>query len=190
MRLLYSSGYTREELLLGGQLLRILAIGILFLSLVQTMTGILQGAGHQNRPVINLMIGAAVKVVLSYLLIRNPELNVRGAAIGTAVCYGIAAVLDVISVVRRTKPDIRFLSGFVAPIISTAAMGAATYFLYQRLSASHGNTMSVLVTILAAVLVYVVMVFLTGALRREDMEYIPGGGRITRLMIRLGLWRQ
>ncbi len=190
MRLLYSSGYTQEELLLGGQLLRILAIGILFLSLVQTMTGILQGAGHQNRPVINLMIGAAVKVVLSFLLIRNPDLNVRGAAIGTAVCYGIAAVLDVISVVRRTKPDIRFLSGFVAPIISTAAMGAATYFLYQRLSASHGNTPSVLVTILAALLVYVVMLFLTGALRREDMEYIPGGGKITRLMTRLKLWRQ
>ena len=69
-------------------------------------------------------------------------------------------------------------------------MGAAAWFLFQRLSASHGNTTSVLVTILVAVLVYVVMVFLTGALRHEDMEYIPGGGRITRLMTRLRLWRQ
>ena len=190
IRLLYSSGLEPNELMLGGQLLRILSIGILFLTMVQTMTGILQGAGHQNRPVINLLFGAIVKVVLTIVLVRIPTLNIQGAAIGTAACYGIAGVLDVISVVRRTKPDIRFLSGFVAPIISTAAMGAVAWFLYGRLSASHGNTSSVLVTILAAVLVYAVMLFLTGALKREDMEYIPGGRPITKLMIKLKLWRQ
>jgi stage V sporulation protein B len=191
IRLLYASDkITAAELAVGGELLRILAIGVLFLTLLQTLTGILQGAGHQFVPLVNLSIGAVVKVVLSLVLIRIPSLNINGAAIGTAACYGIAAVLNVIAVARLTKPDIRFLSGFVAPIISTAAMGAVTWFLFQRLSASHGNTMSVLVTILAAVLVYVVMLFITGSLKRTDMEYIPGGGRITRLMNKLGLWRQ
>jgi len=191
IRLLYASEkITAAELAVGGELLRILAIGVLFLTLLQTLTGILQGAGHQFVPLVNLSIGAVVKVALSLILIRIPSFNINGAAIGTVACYGIAAILNMISVVRFTRPDIRFLSGFVAPIISTAVMGAAAWFLFQRLSASHGNTTSVLVTILVAVLVYVVMVFLTGALRHEDMEYIPGGGRITRLMTRLRLWRQ
>ena len=175
MKLLFTSGLTPDQLALGGQLLRILSVGILFLTILQTMTGILQGAGHQLKPVINLTVGAAVKIVLSLVLIRDPALNVQGAAIGTAVCYGIAAVLNVIAVSRITKPDIRFLSGFVAPLISTAVMGAAAYFLFNRLSAGHGNTTSTLAAILAAALVYVVMLFITGSLKRADMEYIPGG---------------
>jgi len=42
--------------------------------------------------------------------------------------------------------------------------------------------------ILGAILIYVVMLFVTGALGKQDMAYIPGGGRITRLMNKLGFW--
>ena len=190
IKLLYSTGLKPNELIIGGQLLRILSVGVLFLTMLQTMTGILQGAGHQIKPVINLAIGAVVKIVLSIVLIRIPSLNIYGAAIGTAACYGIAAVLNVISVARFTKPDIRFFSGFVMPLISTAAMGLVTYLLYKVMSASHGNTSSVLVAIVAAMLVYVVMLFITGSLKKPDMEYIPGGGRIINLMNKLGFWRE
>ncbi len=190
IQLLYSSDrISPTEIAIGGELLRILAIGVLFLTMLQTMTGILQGAGHQFVPLINLFIGAAVKVVLSIVLIRIPSLNINGAAIGTAACYGIAAVLNVISVARLTKPDIRFFSGFVMPLVSTAAMGVVTYLVFKIMSASHGNTSSVLAAILAAMLVYVVMLFLTGSLKEADMEHIPGGGKITRLMNKLGFWR-
>ena len=190
IQLLYSSDrISPTEIAIGGELLRILAIGVLFLTMLQTMTGILQGAGHQFVPLINLFIGAAVKVVLSIVLIRIPSLNINGAAIGTAACYGIAAVLNVISVARLTKPDIRFFSGFVMPLVSTAAMGMVTYLVFKIMSASHGNTSSVLAAILAAMLVYVVMLFLTGSLKEADMEHIPGGGKITRLMNKLGFWR-
>ncbi len=190
IKLLYSAGLKPDELVLGGQLLRILSVGVLFLTVLQTMTGILQGAGHQNKPVINLAIGAAVKVVLSLVLIRIPELNINGAAIGTAACYGIAAVLNVISVARLTRPDIRFFSGFIMPIVSSAAMGLVAYLVYGWFSVSHGNTSSTLVSILAAIIVYVIMLFLTGSLRKADMEYIPGGGRLTSLINKLGFWRQ
>ena len=191
IRLLYASDkITPAEIAVGGELLRILAIGVLFLTMLQTMTGILQGSGHQFVPLINLGVGATVKVVLSLVLIRIPSLNINGAAIGTAACYGIAAVLNVISVARLTRPDIRFFSGFIMPLVSTAAMGLVTYVLYKVMSASHGNTLSVLVSIVAAVLVYVVMLFITGSLRKPDMEYIPGGGRMTKLMNKLGFWRQ
>ena len=191
IRLLYSSErITPDALLLGGELLRILAIGVLFLTLLQTMTGILQGAGHQFVPLINLGIGAIVKVVLSLVLIRVPSLNINGAAIGTAACYGIAAVLNVICVLRITRPNIRFFSGFIMPLVSSAAMGLVVYFMYGSLSSALSNTKATIFSILAAVLVYVAMLFFTGSLKRADMEYIPGGGRIIGFMNKLGFWRQ
>ena len=48
---------------------------------------------------------------------------------------------------------------------------------------------AVVVVIAGAAVVYVVLVFALGALKREDMEMIPGGKKIERLLIRLRLWK-
>ena len=186
--MLFSHGLTAQELVVGADLLRILSIGVLFLTMLQTMTGILQGAGHQNIPLINLGIGAAVKVVLSLVLIRIPSLNINGAAIGTAACYGIAAVLNVIFMIRHAKPDLKIGSSLLTPMMSSAMMGIAVYFIYNGLNDSMGNTKATLVSIAGAIIVYVLMLFVTGAIKKEDMSFIPGGGKITRLMNKLGLW--
>lgn len=189
IRLLYSSGLTAQQVALGGELLRILSVGVLFLTMLQTMTGILQGAGHQFIPLFNLGIGAVVKIVLSIVLIRVPSLNINGAAIGTVACYSIAAVLNVIFVSRITRPDIRFFSGIIMPLFSTAMMGLLVYFMYGSLAPALGNTKATVFCILGAMLVYVVMLFITGSIKKADMEYVPGGGRIIGFMNKLGFWR-
>lgn len=188
--LLYSKGLTPEELLIGTQLLQTLSIGVLFLTILQTMTGILQGAGHQFIPVFNLIIGAGVKVVLSIVLIRIPSLNINGAAIGTAACYGIAALLNIIAVIKYTKPGIRLYSGLLMPVVSAAVMGLLIYFLYNPLNSSLGNTKATLICIAGAMLVYVIMLFVTGSLRKEDMKYLPGGRIVTRFMSKVGFWEK
>lgn len=186
--LLYAGGLTPEEINVGADLLRILSIGVLFLTMLQTMTGILQGAGHQCIPLITLGIGAAVKVILSLLLIRIPSLNISGAAIGTAACYGVAAVLNVAAVVKYTKPDIKLVSGVLAPALSTAVMGVFIYFLYGSLFSSLGNAVSALLSIAGAIIIYVVLLFITGSLKKDDMVLIPGGIIISRFMSRIKFW--
>ncbi len=189
--LLFSSGrLTPEELGVGADMLKTLSVGVLFLTLLQTMTGILQGAGHQFIPVINLLIGAVVKVFLSVVLMRVPSLNINGAAIGTAACYGIAALLNVVAVIRYTKPGIKPVSGVLMPVVSSAVMGILVYLLHGPLASSLGNTLATLFCIAAAVLVYVIMLLVTGALDKEDMKYIPGGKITTSLMNRIGFWEK
>ena len=46
-----------------------------------------------------------------------------------------------------------------------------------------------ILAVLAGILVYVVLVFAFGALRREDMEQIPGGNKLERLLVKLHVWR-
>jgi len=186
--LLYSSKLTEVQLDKGAELLQIMALAVLFLTMVQTITGILQGAGKPHLPLISLVVGAAVKVVLSIVLIRRPELNINGAAIGTAACYGVTAIMNFIWMLRVTKPKIRPVSGILMPVVSSAVMGVVVYFLYKSLLPSLGNTIATVLCILGAILIYVLMLFVTGALGKQDMAYIPGGGRITRLMNKLGFW--
>lgn len=184
---LYSS-LSDDALTQGAELLQIMSLAVLFLTLLQTLSGILQGAGKPFIPLISLLAGAIVKVVLSIILIKIPSLNIKGAAIGTAACYAIAAMLNLIAVIKVTKPKIKVVSDVVMPIISTATMGVLVYFMYRSLEPALGNTKATLLCLLGAVLVYVVMLFVTGAAKKEDMTFIPGGTVITRFMNKLGFW--
>ncbi len=187
--ILYSSGFTPDELAVGGGLLRYLAIGVLFLTVLQTTTGIIQGAGKPYLPLRNLAIGAAIKVVLSILLIRQPQFNIYGAAIGTAACYTITALLNIISMTRITKPNIKPLSGIIMPVLSTAIMGVLVYFLSGFMIERYSNTVTTVVVIIAAVFVYGLALLITKSLSKQDLQNIPGGGLITKIMFKLRLWR-
>lgn len=188
VHLLYA-GLKGDNLIIAGNLMGIMAIGVLFLTILQTMTGILQGLGKTYLPVINLFIGIGVKILISILFIRMPEVNIQGAAYGTVACYAIAALLDVICVVKYTKVRLRILHNFVKPILATACMGFAVYLIMPHVASGEYSRLMTIGVILIAIAVYMFFTFFFGAINQEDMEYLPGGKRITSAMIRLGIWK-
>lgn len=173
---------------LAAALLSIMAVGVLFLTILQTMTGILQGLGKTTVPVINLFIGVIVKIVLSLVLIRMPDFHVKGAAIGTVACYGIAALLNVICVLRYAKLRLRLLDYVIKPLLAAAAMGLLVWFSFPLLNRLMPERLATLLIIAVAAVLYVAAVFIFGALKKEDMAFMPGGRRITRLLTKLKVW--
>ncbi len=188
MHLLYRN-LKGDMLLIGGQMLGILAITVFFMTILQTMTGILQGLGKTYLPVINLFIGIGVKIGISVLTIPIPEINVQGSPYGTIACYAIAALLDVICVMRHAHMRVKVMDCFIKPLLATGGMSAAIYFLMPNVPSGLYSGARTLVVIATAVLIYLLLIFVFGALKPDDMKFIPGGGKITSLMYRLRIWR-
>jgi len=171
-----------ESAISASRILSILGFGIIFLSLFQTLTGIIQGLGKPFVPVINLFIGAAIKLVLSYILIGIPELNIRGAAISTVIGYGIAAILNLIFILKYTKTRFSYLNVVIKPLVSVITMGIAVINLYNLLISKLGNTKTTLIAVITGALVYGVMLVITKTLNEEDYQLIPGGKKISKLL--------
>ena len=188
IHLLYA-GLKGDNLIIAGNLLAITSVAVLFLTILQTMTGILQGLGKTYLPVINLFIGIGVKILISIVFIRIPEVNIQGAAYGTVACYAIAALLDVICVLKHTRTRLRVLNNIVKPLLATACMGLAVYFVMPHIESGEYSRILTIAVVLAAIVLYVFFAFFFGAITQRDMEYLPGGKRITALMIRLGIWK-
>ena len=87
----------------AGQVLAVLALGVIFLTLYQTTAAILQGLGEMMLPVNNLFWGALVKTAVTWMLTALPELHVRGAAVATVLGFGVAALLNVYQVQQLTE---------------------------------------------------------------------------------------
>ena len=162
--------------------LAILSIGLIFLSLTQMLTGVLQGVGKQNIPVINLAIGAAAKAVVTYVLVGVPALNVNGAAIGTVAAYIVATYLNFRSVKKYVGIDIDWNLSLVRPLIATIGMGIATIVSYKLLALVIEFRIAALISILISIVVYAFLVLKTKTITIEEVSTLPKGDKIAKLL--------
>lgn len=179
--LLYSSKW--DEAINVAPTFAILSCGILFVSIVQTVSGILQGVGKQNIPVINMCIGIVLKIVITYFLVGIPSLNIMGAGIGTLITFIVVAGLDLYATKKYTGA--RFDMGLIVfrPLMATIAMTAVAWGVYNVVFGGvQGSKIGCLVSIAAAVVVYVIMLFVTKSITMEELGTMPGGSKIQRLV--------
>lgn len=172
-----------------GDILLFLSLAVLFLTQVQTLTGILQGLGKPVIPVRNLMIGAGVKLVTTYVLTGIPALNVKGAALGTVAAYLVASVLNFIAVKKHTQTEFNLYRVFIKPIISVLTMAIVVKLGYMLFIPVVGSKLSTVLSIFCGAVVYGIMLLVTKTLTAEDFELLPGGIRLSRLLQKVGMLR-
>jgi len=176
-----------EEIILTGEILSVSALTILFFTHVQATTGILQGAGMQQVPMYSLVAGVAMKIILDYVLIAIPSVNIYGSPIASIACYGISMAVNYYWIFRKIGMKLDWGGVLVRP--GAATLGMAVVVLLAMRMFDLGRGANTLIVVLIGVIVYVVLAFVFGAIRREDMETVPGGKKVERALLKLGVWR-
>ncbi|MGI6211598.1 MAG: putative polysaccharide biosynthesis protein [Anaerovoracaceae bacterium] len=176
----------------AAPILMIMAVGVVFLAIMQTSTSVLQAVGKQMLPVRNLAIGCVGKIILTYTLVGVHPINVKGAAIGTVTAYVIAMFLNARDVRKYTGVTFDYGLTYVRPLISSLIMAVCAYGIYQLiylLFAGHSpmlvNALAVVVAILAAIIIYAVLVLVTKTVTLEELEENPKGAKLARFIRRL-----
>lgn len=179
-----------KENVVAGIALRYLAPSAIFLTLVQTLTGILQGMGKERVPVVNLFIGALVKVVVSYTLTSIPYMNIRGAALGTVFGYAIPCILNLMAIVKYQNQGLDYMRTIIKPLVATGVMALTSYYSYSvLLSFTGSNTISTMTSILVSIVVYGIALLLIRGVTVEELQMAPGGGRLSATLKKKGLMK-
>ena len=177
-----------SEAFKAAGILSISALGIFFLAMIQTLTALLQGINRIMVPVRNLFIGALVKLVITFLLVRIPGVNVVGAAIGTVSCYAIAALLNLFMVRKYIKFTSRLRDILLKPALAALLMAFSVRIIYNFVLVRIGDTHdSLIVAMAAGVLIYLATLLLTGSINREDLELVPVGRKLGRFLHKMKL---
>jgi len=166
MDLLY--GYPEAGTALAG-----LAASVLFLGLHQTTSGVLQGLGRTDIPVKNLLVGAVVKVFLTYVLTAQPALGIKGAALGTVSTFVIASLLNLLAIGRLVGFSLDGKEMVLKPVLAVAVMALAVQQVFRFLLPLRGNSLATLAAIGCGVIIYGVVLFLTGGIGARELEMIP-----------------
>ncbi len=165
----------------AGYSLAYMSWSVIPLCLYVTTTGLLQGLGRPIVPALNMLYGGIVKTVFTWFLTAVPELNVGGAALASVIGIGVAAALNLYNVNRFTgwRGSIRELillpgAAVLAMSISVyAAFYAVTGFAEGLLSAGRLNALATLLAILLGILIYSLVLLISGGLSRVELTMVP-----------------
>ena len=180
---LLAGNYGPESVATATPILAYLGIAVIFNSMVLLFNAIMQAHGDVTTPVINMLIGGVVKVLVNYVLVAIPSLNIIGAAIGTIVCYVTITVLDLIAMRRSVTTRPAIFRNVIRPAAAAGIMGAATFFAAALLrNLTDSNTVVCLGALIAAVLVYVIFVIILRCITYEDCMLLPKGEKIAKIL--------
>ena len=93
IRLLYPS---TGDVALAGWLLSVLGLASIAVCFMLVSNSIMQAHKLVTLPMVTTLVGCIFKLIVSYALIGDPNIGIKGGAISTVVCFGIIAVLDLV----------------------------------------------------------------------------------------------
>jgi len=169
----------------AGKLLKVMAVGSIFLYIGQTTSGILQGLGKVKTYLYNSLLGTALTLLFSYYLTSQPIYGIIGAAVSMNIGWITTALLNVISICSYLKITFSFYNLCILPMLGFAVMGISTYIIYILIwNLTSSSIFAITISATLGFSIYVVYLFLSGMITREDISKIPGlGSFIIKLFI-------
>ncbi|KHD35631.1 sporulation protein SpoVB [Clostridium acetobutylicum] len=168
------SGY--RIMLMGAEVL-------VFMCLLQIQTSILQGVGKLYLVTLYSLIGVAVKILTNYVLVAIPGINIYGTIIGSIVGFSTTIILNYLLMKRSMRVKFHMFRFMRKPIIASILMGGASYGVYYAFNfvilyvtkiQYIANLIGLIFAMVAAVVVYGVVLVFVGGIRKSDMELMPG----------------
>lgn len=166
-----------------GPILKTVVPAMLFLAIQQVTSGVLQGLGKMNIPLMNLVWAVLVKAALTYYLVPVKTLGIFGAGLATSIYFGVAALLNTlairreIGVIGQTQVALKFtFCGAVMALLVRLAYLKASLVLSWRIA--------VFLAIGVGIASYFLLAIITGALDLEDLRLLPLPDRVLKFLSR------
>ncbi len=124
LQLLYAGSFLCDaELNLASTLLVLSSSSVLYLTILQMSTALLQAVGKAYVPVLSLLVSLVVKVACEVLLIKF--FGIIGVAISNCICYFLSSFINLWEFRKIVKINLSLYQALVAPLLSCAFMVGA-----------------------------------------------------------------
>ncbi len=173
---------------LSANLMRIGAPAVVFFSLSTVTNAVLQGIDRMSKSVSHSAISLVLHMILVYVMLAYLDWNVYGLVIGNVTFALVVCILNWFSIKRALRYRQEILTTFLLPLLASFFMGGAALGIYYgTFSLTQKNSISMLVTVPFAMMVYAVLILLLRVVTEEELPQMPFGRKILILSKKLRL---
>ena len=177
-----------QDTKLGGDLLFLGSLAVIFFSLSTVTNGILQGINKMKTPVRNALISLILHVGILVALLYGLKTGIYGVVIANML-FGLSmCILNGISIANYLNYRQEVKKTFVLPFLASLIMGGCSYLVYYLLNMlTKRNSIACLAAVIVAVAVYFVMLIVFRCVDEKELHSMPMGGKMVRIAKKLRL---
>ena len=185
--LVYVTLYNRTD---GHKIMMIGAYLLLFFTITQIQAVIMQSINKLYFILGTFMAGIGVKIIVNYIFVGIPSINIYGVLIGNLFWHLIPAILNHRKLCKIMKMRLPISRIVIKPVIASLAMGGVIYLLklplefifrFIKLSRITAAPITVLIVCIGG-FVYLYLMIAMGGIRKMDIETVSP--KIIRVMPR------
>lgn len=161
---------------LGADLLKISAINIFYIAILQITTAIMQATNRGVISLINLLFAGMIKVSLTFFLVLSP-LNIYGAAIASVLCFALSSGLNIIALKSEFKFELKSKKISYIFVASLIMLGTALGFLYL-FNLIIPLIYSVFLSLIISASIYLFLIIIFPIFENNEFNSVPFGNKI------------
>ena len=160
-------------------MLMIGCLSVVLYSLSTITNSILQGIDKMRIPVIHSAIAIVIHVVVLVAMLYILRIDVFSLVICDMLFAFIVCFLNARSLRRYIGYKQEIKKSFLLPAICSVVMGVAAFFISKGIyKLVHSYAISVLITIVIAVIIYGILLLLFKVIDAEEVYAMPGGAKL------------
>ncbi|WP_033166796.1 polysaccharide biosynthesis protein [Clostridium sp. KNHs205] len=178
----------KDANLLPARMLTIGSIAVVFYAFSTLTNAVLQGINRMRLPVIHSVIALGIHIIVLYLLLQFTGLGAYALVISNIVFALVVSILNWISVARLLSYKQEIKKTFIIPTGCSIFMAGVAYLVYWvSYNTVKSNTISTLLAIIFAVIVYGVLLLVFKAVTETELVKMPMGRTLARIAVKLHL---
>jgi stage V sporulation protein B len=171
----------------AGRMMMLGSSAVIFYSLSTITNSILQGTGNIWMPVRNAVLSLALHVGILAVLLWVFDLGIYGVVFANIAFALLMCIFNNLSVRHVVGHRQEYLKTFIMPLFCASIMGLAARIVYNLLSRFAKNAISAALAVIAAVIVYAVLLLFTRTVSEEELKGFPKGAVLVRAAKKLHL---
>ncbi len=166
------SGET-QAIAYSSPLLSILGLSVLLSCFITVQNALLQAYGKPSLPLISMIIGSAAKILICYILVGNPNINMYGIPIGTFVCDFCISAISFYFLAKHSPLTLKFSDILIKPYLCAVVSCALAFMIYDMSKKILDSGMlRTFGGIAAAAIIYTLLLLLTRTLNKKEIDIL------------------
>lgn len=150
------------EVICASEILQILGIAAASVGVLIVLNCVCQAIGKTIFPLKVMIMAGVIKLILNFVLISIPTLNIKGAAISTTIAYTLAMITEYFYISNNLKCKIKLYNTIIKPFICAIICALTAYVVQGFFTGTLSNTINILITLVISMSVYGVILMITG----------------------------
>lgn len=184
MMMLYGNN---DSLALAAGIMQSGALLTVLLALSTLTTGILQGLGEMQAPLVHAATAVAIHLEFLVLFVVKFKWNIYGVVYANIIFGLIICLLNARSIRKKLHYRQEIKKTFLVPVIAAGVMGIAAYLVHRVFNLFAGNTISTILAVCVGAVVYGICLVKLGGILEREIRRLPKGDLLADLLIRLNI---